>query len=66
MPTGVELVGALADIKTGILPKYYPNLDTRLARINPLQNGDCILNAMSEKASEKAEEFLEKLGVQVW
>ena len=65
-PTGVELAGALAEIKKGILPKDYPDLDTRLAQIHVLQSGDCILNGMSEKASEKAEDFLEKLGVNVW
>ncbi len=65
-PTGVELAGALAEIKKGILPKDYPDLDTRRAQINLVQSGDRILNAMSEKASEKAEMFLEKLGVNVW
>lgn len=65
-PTGVELAGALAEIKKGILPKDYPDLDTRRAAINLLQSGDRILNGMSEKASQKAEEFLEDLGVQVW
>lgn len=65
-PTGVELAGALAEIKKGILPKDYPDLDTRRATINLIQSGDRILNAMSEVASEKAEQFLEKLGVQVW
>ncbi len=65
-PTGVELAGALAEIKKGILPKDYPDLDTRRAQINLVQGGDRILPAMSEKASEKAEQFLEKLGVNVW
>ena len=65
-PTGVELAGALAEIKKGILPKDYPDLDTRLAQIHIIQSSDCILKGMSEKASEKAEEFLEKLGVNVW
>jgi len=65
-PTGVELAGALAEIKKGILPKDYPDLDTRRATINLLQSGDRILNAMSQEASKKAEDFLEKLGVQVW
>ena len=32
-PTGVELAGALAEIKKGILPKDYPDLDTR--RVEP-------------------------------
>ncbi|MEM5540000.1 NAD(P)/FAD-dependent oxidoreductase [Olleya sp. AS48] len=65
-PTGVELAGALAEIKKGILPKDYPDLDTRLAQINLVQSGDKILKEMSPQASQKAEDFLEKLGVHVW
>lgn len=65
-PTGVELAGALAEIKKGILPKDYPDLDTRRAQINLIQSGDRILKEMSEKASIKAEDFLDGLGVQVW
>ncbi|MFS4456860.1 NAD(P)/FAD-dependent oxidoreductase [Maribacter sp. 2304DJ31-5] len=65
-PTGVELAGALAEIKKGILPKDYPDLDTRRAQINLVQGGDRLLDAMSEQASKKAADFLEKLGVQVW
>ncbi|WP_437399953.1 NAD(P)/FAD-dependent oxidoreductase [Flagellimonas lutimaris] len=65
-PTGVELAGALAEIKKGILPKDYPDLDTRRAQINLVQSGDRILPAMSTQASEKAEKFLENLGVNVW
>lgn len=65
-PTGVELAGALAEIKKGILPKDYPDLDTRLAQIHIIQSPDCILKGMSDKASQKAEDFLEKLGVNIW
>ncbi len=65
-PTGVELAGALAEIKKGILPKDYPDLDTRRAQINLVQAGDRLLPAMSEVASRKAEQFLEGLGVNVW
>lgn len=65
-PTGVELAGALAEIKKGILPKDYPDLDTRLAQIHIIQSSNCLLKGMSEKASTKAEEFLEKLGVNIW
>lgn len=65
-PTGVELAGALAEIKKGILPKDYPDLDTRRAQINLVQGADRLLPAMSEVASKKAEDFLEKLGVNVW
>ena len=65
-PTGVELAGALAEIKKGILPKDYPDLDTRLAQIHVIQSSGCILKGMSANASQKAEDFLEKLGVNVW
>ena len=65
-PTGVELSGALAEIKKGILPKDYPDLDTRRAQINIVQGGDCLLPGFSAQASKKAEDFLEELGVQVW
>ncbi|MEP3838585.1 MAG: NAD(P)/FAD-dependent oxidoreductase [Algibacter sp.] len=65
-PTGVELAGALAEIKKGILPKDYPDLDTRLAQIHIVQSSDCILKGMSAEASAKAEDFLEKLGVNIW
>lgn len=65
-PTGVELAGALAEIKKGILPKDYPDLDTRRAQINLIQGGDRLLPAMSEIASKKSEDFLEELGVNVW
>jgi NADH dehydrogenase len=65
-PTGVELAGALAEIKKGILPKDYPDLDTRLAQINIVQSSGCLLKGMSDNASKKAEDFLEELGVHIW
>ncbi|EIJ39469.1 MULTISPECIES: NAD(P)/FAD-dependent oxidoreductase [Galbibacter] len=65
-PTGVELAGALAEIKRGILPKDYPDLDTRRAQINIVQSGDMILKGMSSQASKKAEDYLEELGVNIW
>ena len=65
-PTGVELAGALAEIKKGILPKDYPDLDTRQVKINLVQGASRVLPAMSEVASEKAEDYLQSLGVDVW
>lgn len=49
-PTGVELAGALAEIKKGILPKDYPDLDIRQMQINLVQSGGKILDAMSDQA----------------
>ena len=65
-PTGVELAGALAEMKKGILPKDYPDLDIRQMQINLIQGSACLLDGMSAKASEKAEDFLINLGVNVW
>ena len=65
-PTGVELAGALAEMKKAILPKDYPDLDVRKMEINLIQGSDRVLDSMSENASEKAERFLLDLGVSVW
>ncbi len=65
-PTGVELAGALAEMKKGILPKDYPDLDIRQMKINLIQSSGELLKGMSNKASDKAEDFLIKLGVDVW
>ena len=64
-PTGVELAGALAEMKKYILPKDYPELDETEVDIYLIQSGDRLLKDMSEKASKKALEFLEKLDVKV-
>ena len=65
-PTGVELSGALAEMKKAILQKDYPDLDIAKMQINLIQSGDRILNTMSEKASVAAEKFLTDLGVKIW
>ncbi|WP_272150356.1 NAD(P)/FAD-dependent oxidoreductase [Tenacibaculum aiptasiae] len=65
-PTGVELAGALAEMKKGILPKDYPDLDIRQMKINLIQGTNELLSGMSNKASQKSEDFLIKLGVDVW
>lgn len=65
-PTGVELAGALAEMKKAILPKDYPDLDLSNMQINLIQSGDRILNTMTEKSSVDAEKFLKNLGVTIW
>ncbi len=64
-PTGVELAGAIAEMKKFILPKDYPELDFNLMNIYLFEGSSRLLNAMSEKSSQKAAEYLEKLGVVV-
>jgi NADH:ubiquinone reductase (H+-translocating) len=65
-PTGVELAGALAEMRKAILQKDYPDLDIEKMQINLIQSGDRILNTMSEASSSDAEKFLEGLGVKIW
>lgn len=65
-PTGVELAGALAEMKKEILQKDYPDLDIDKMEINLIQGSDRILDSMSEKSSQEAEKFLVDLGVKVW
>lgn len=64
-PTGVELAGALAEMKNAILQKDYPDLDMNKMEINLIQGGNRILDSMTEKSSQHAENFLTKLGVKV-
>ncbi len=65
-PTGVELAGALAEMKKEILQKDYPDLDIAKMEINLVQGGSRILDSMSEKSSQEAEKFLINLGVKIW
>lgn len=64
-PTGVELAGALAEMKNAILQKDYPDLNIANMQINLIQGEDRILNGMSQNASDEAEKFLINLGVKV-
>lgn len=64
--TGVELAGALAELKRYILPKDYPDLDIRRMQIHVIQGADRLLPGMSDKASSDSEKFLRKMGVNVW
>lgn len=64
-PTGVELAGTLAEMKRNILPKDYPEIDFKLMKIIVVEGSPRVLSAMSEKTSEKAENYLKKLGVLV-
>ncbi len=64
-PTGVELAGALAEFRKGILKNDYPELNPSEMHIHLVEGSNRLLAAMSEKASQKAQSFLEKMGVQI-
>ncbi|MBK8621561.1 MAG: NAD(P)/FAD-dependent oxidoreductase [Saprospiraceae bacterium] len=65
-PTGVELAGALAEMKRFVLPKEYPTLDFSQMNVYLLEAGNKLLNGMSDKSSQMALRFLEELGVKVF
>jgi NADH dehydrogenase len=64
-PTGVEISGALAEMKKYILPKEYPELDFTKMNIYLLEGSGKTLAAMSEKSSIQSKNYLERLGVKV-
>lgn len=64
-PTGVELAGAMAEIKTNVLPYDYTEIDPNLMSINLVEAGPRVLAAMSEASSTAAAGFLTELGVNV-
>ena len=64
-PTGVEVSGALAEMKRNVLPKDYPELDFKAMNIYLVEAGPKTLGVMSEASSTKSQEYLTKLGVNV-
>jgi NADH:ubiquinone reductase (H+-translocating) len=64
-PTGVEVSGALAEMKKYVLPRDYPELDFSAMNIYLLEGSGKTLAAMSEKSSAQSKKYLEKLGVKV-
>ncbi|HVX50983.1 MAG TPA: NAD(P)/FAD-dependent oxidoreductase [Chitinophagaceae bacterium] len=64
-PTGVELSGAIAEMRNKILPRDYPEIDFGLMDITLVEGSPRTLAAMSEKSSRDSKHYLEKLGVKV-
>jgi len=64
-PTGVELAGAVAEMKKYVLPKDYPELDMRHMTIMLFEASPRLLAGMSPEASVTAKKYLEDLGVVV-
>lgn len=64
-PTGVEIAGALAEMKKYILPKEYQELDISEVDIYLIQGGKRILPGMKPESSATAHRYLEELGVEV-
>ncbi|MBV9988538.1 MAG: NAD(P)/FAD-dependent oxidoreductase [Chitinophagaceae bacterium] len=65
-PTGVELAGSLAEMKRNVLPRDYPDMDFSQLNIYLVEGGPVTLGPMSKASQQKSQEYLEKMGVQVW
>lgn len=65
-PTGVEMAGALGELKKHVLPADYPDLDLRQMKIHLVEASVALLSNMAPISSEKALEFLKKFDVNVW
>lgn len=64
-PTGVELAGALTELKKNVFPRDYKELDMRNMDIHLIEASPRLLNGMSDIAGQKALEFLTEMGVKV-
>lgn len=63
--TGVEIAGALSEMKTHVLPKDYPDLPSSLMHVYLVEAGPRLLPAMSQDSSEHVEQYLRSMGVNV-
>lgn len=64
-PTGVEVAGALAEIREFIIPKDYKEIDKSRLKIYLIEASDRLLNGMSTASSAKSYQYLNKLKVEV-
>jgi NADH dehydrogenase len=64
-PTGVELAGAMSELKKYVFPKDYPELEMGQMDIHLIEATPRLLNGMSEIAGKKALQYLQEMGVKV-
>src|SRR5262249_43487625 len=64
-PTGVEVAGAVAEIRRYALARDFRHIDSREATVVLLEGGPRLLTAYPPKLSERAKNDLRKLGVEV-
>lgn len=63
--TGVEIAGALAEMRRYVIPYDYPDMDSSLMHIYLIEAGDRMLAGLSQESSQKAYEFLKSMGVDI-
>ncbi|WP_223653096.1 NAD(P)/FAD-dependent oxidoreductase [Hymenobacter psoromatis] len=65
-PTGVEMAGALSELRAKVFPRDYRELDFKQMDIHLVQSGPVLLKGMSAEASAAALKYLTDLDVKVW
>ena len=64
-PAGVEIAGALGEMKRDVLPREYPELDPEDMTITLVEGADRLLSAFDAKLSQKAYVYLTQLLVDI-
>ncbi|HEA31050.1 MAG TPA: NAD(P)/FAD-dependent oxidoreductase [Leeuwenhoekiella sp.] len=64
-PTGVELCGAIAELRLHVLQNDYPDMNTDEIEIHLVEGLNRVLPPFSEESSKRAQKALEKMGVQI-
>ena len=64
-PTGVELVGQIAELAHTVLPRDYRSVNTREARIILLEGAPAVLPPFDKKLQHYTQSALEKMGVEI-
>ncbi len=64
-PTGVEIAGAIGEMKKYVLCREYPDIDINDLKVTIIEGTDRLLRSMSQRSSDEAREYLGHLMVDV-
>lgn len=64
-PTGVELAGALCELKNHVLPNDYPDLDFTKMKVYLIESGAGVLQMFTPEHQQKAIQYLKELGAEI-
>lgn len=64
-PAGVEIAGALGEMKRDVIPREYPELNPDDMTITLVEGSNRLLSAFDTKLGKKAEEYLKQLCVEI-
>ena len=65
-PSGVELAGALSELRRHVLQRDYPDTDTMELRFILVDGGEELLAQFSDKSSKDAHRNLEEMHIELW